>query len=1755
MVDVEVGIELKAIPDGFLGGNKGPKDEVVVSFVLMPTPLQKAGGHGISLAKWPQHIADLTKFLEVRVDGKRVDCNPIDLPKIDSSISDLWAAALGLNDHFGNVNHTAVDAFLPSAPRGTAAVAGEGYYSVEVYSAPAAEIGDTLTKASAGLRYMQVKRFLDADEQEKKLTKSINPISPAALQTTATTFLFGLGGERTIRDFSTEQNIPKTARLSGDMAVVIDALRRIAWTGRQTPPPRIAFLAKDKGKDGKSTTGRMPFDLVDEAHISGNLALGLAHEIGIARETHALAKRAVKEATNLKKGLLKESRDGKLGVSAQHQILSELFISFMRGVPPKKGELREQLGFKEVHKRYISDLDVIIPRINDAILNGQSESYDYYGTLKDEDSSSGPGFVGERDPIAALASYEFCMMPDRAEFNRTLASMQIEASAWAKDKIHAAATAPEQSPFIIRRLTGMLAYPDVARLFGLIIDVKISKSKLSEIRTPAQDFVIEGSFEPGPEISIPPPRPQQVVIPTVCKLDDVDFEAQSLFGRHKFSGIPADLHKGHLQLGSGGFAFLTVDVNAALESSTRAARNDLICRENGEFTTAMESGVTTHRTAGLAVIDKNIVLKAKLEQAMAELREPSEEDGLFRNALFLEDLVTGYRIDVGTREGNATNWRTLTNRGIEFPQIPSEKLNGASGHSASRERMNGYIRSVHREYDSGNPDAPDLPSQPKPIAAVYETLATWRNWSLAVPAEAQERSICEHDLRLEVAISLPASKSPETKLPRLRFGGDYTFGARYVLLNGSSLSYDEATENYKRVWPTTSELTLPGYRFRRHEPIAAPDIFHLEGMDASPKLKGKNEAKGEEYDYQEGLGTIVVGTDAKGEGTASTRLLLAGSQSFEMCELHGMLDGLPKLPESSFARLKTNPPIQPPLANANAKLYRGKSEKFAPYYVDPLAELMVIGYFKDGELASTPEYPGPIVVDLLAGGRKWPNVRAVSLDVKRVQSAGPHTGSSQRAALRDAGFNNDGAVLVVAEIEPAEIIELRAWCIPRKMAEMNQLAGLEQMLEVAPFVEKHLSGLSRSPAAAAFTGLVSAGGSNTRFSLFANQLRSDSAGILDTTSVVDGLFASIPVHGLCHNTTMELIHAVEKPLLTPSIANLWGVHEQQPANGGSDDEGPEQTIRKNWVQFIKQHKLTKDSRFEGPQEKLRRSGIEGSRRVLFGGAVDFHRRSTSTLELSGKWMDHTKDILPRRGADGKFRFVPVWKSFKLDPRKQLENIPYEVEGETSYGQFDLVFDGLSEPRLLFHEFDGTHAKRIDFTSVAISRFAKHFKDKPDHVPDVRSESEQRWTLTIPSTRRPDKVSIASVSTALHEDGGRVFDISDATVGRTLLPLARKIAIRLDLGSSWYSSGVGEMLGVVLWPPNLFDTPSAHAKALRHIGALPKFATCWGRDPVRMTGDLPRLLPASAIVNCKSYTRALVPVPPEEDAPKRVPQAEQDETEALAFVDCALALFEPIVDPETGHFHVDIEIDPGNSYNAFVHLGLVRYQPDSLLFDDYDLEVSLPVESQVTVMPERKLGARIGEHGVILNYSGAGYGAMNAGLLKSHKAPQPEREQLVASLDKLNTSTVDVAVLWRSRDREHSGVPLAVQPGHATEPPKLAEIVDMLPTVASPGFMFAWEFQIDFTSPGNSCPACRERNQIVVEAPEETGNFQIVIREYEHYLADEYDGRDGHDPAESLPAPEKYNSRLIKRVVSSFSIDLEPETMAPEPDEGDESSGK
>lgn len=219
-----------------------------------------------------------------------------------------------------------------------------------------------------------------------------------------------------------------------------------------------------------------------------------------------------------------------------------------------------------------------------------------------------------------------------------------------------------------------------------------------------------------------------------------------------------------------------------------------------------------------------------------------------------------------------------------------------------------------------------------------------------------------------------------------------------------------------------------------------------------------------------------------------------------------------------------------------------------------------------------------------------------------------------------------------------------------------------------------------------------------------------------------------------------------------------------------------------------------------------------------------------------------------------------------------------------------------------------------------------------------------------------------------------------------LVVERRALVRLNLGRSWFSSGEGERLGIVLWPPRLgklgLTAPgmvelegrgliALDGFADRDLGPGGRFVSRRGGDPVRAGQSEERHLflgPADfldypATVSLGHAPQLVENVPMLPELPAR--QAGSSAPEVLPLM-VSLMTFEPRFDPEREEWYVDLALRPGATAEPFVRLGLVRYQPNTIA----DLRCSLPVTSWTQPMPDRTLTLkRDGEGDVTLSLLG------------------------------------------------------------------------------------------------------------------------------------------------------------------------------------------
>lgn len=181
------------------------------------------------------------------------------------------------------------------------------------------------------------------------------------------------------------------------------------------------------------------------------------------------------------------------------------------------------------------------------------------------------------------------------------------------------------------------------------------------------------------------------------------------------------------------------------------------------------------------------------------------------------------------------------------------------------------------------------------------------------------------------------------------------------------------------------------------------------------------------------------------------------------------------------------------------------------------------------------------------------------------------------------------------------------------------------------------------------------------------------------------------------------------------------------------------------------------------------------------------------------------------------------------------------------------------------------------------------------------------TRHVPATARPPAPAVHSVVPAFQWERG--------TAGTTLTSTRLDGVVRVFLQRPWYASGEGEMLAVrVLGPGEPPDTASA------------KWATMWGRDPIRQPGSAPVI----------GYPR---PVDLLGAVDETVPQGH-----AMAY---------PVkYDEQRRLWYADVRFQAQNVYQPFVRLRVARLQRYALL-SPQDLRLSPGVDAGFVQLPARR----------------------------------------------------------------------------------------------------------------------------------------------------------------------------------------------------------
>jgi hypothetical protein len=379
-------------------------------------------------------------------------------------------------------------------------------------------------------------------------------------------------------------------------------------------------------------------------------------------------------------------------------------------------------------------------------------------------------------------------------------------------------------------------------------------------------------------------------------------------------------------------------------------------------------------------------------------------------------------------------------------------------------------------------------------------------------------------------------------------------------------------------------------------------------------------------------------------------------------------------------------------------------------------------------------------------------------------------------------------------------------------------------------------------------------------------------------------------------TLLTLVHAVQQPIGRPAFAALNVEHS---------------TSTSEYV-------LQQD-RFRGRSDPQEMAPITAWRRLhetsaYLMGALRIHGASTAKVNVFADWVDPLDD--PLQGPPTERRFsAPVDEMPLPRPREGYLKAPGKQVRRVGY--YDPENDQIAMVRM------GDHAGRAaTFERYFLDAAPKHeLGDTRRHLVKYRAVATSRYreyfSQDLNFTRESDEVLVDVPASERPLAPGLVYVVptfgwqrqSDTNMKRSVRFGG---GLRVYLERGWFSSGVGELLGVTLW--NFANGPLDNARRDK----LKPFFTQWGMDPIWNTAGLtgaPSIANFPDAVASDQYVSL-------EEASARIAPTEPGRVDVVGF--------EPQYDASRGVWYADLTVDlPVPAYSPFVRLALVRYQPHAL----------------------------------------------------------------------------------------------------------------------------------------------------------------------------------------------------------------------------------
>lgn len=339
--------------------------------------------------------------------------------------------------------------------------------------------------------------------------------------------------------------------------------------------------------------------------------------------------------------------------------------------------------------------------------------------------------------------------------------------------------------------------------------------------------------------------------------------------------------------------------------------------------------------------------------------------------------------------------------------------------------------------------------------------------------------------------------------------------------------------------------------------------------------------------------------------------------------------------------------------------------------------------------------------------------------------------------------------------------------------------------------------------------------------------------------------------------------------------------------------------------------------------------------VALSGAVDVHGPSTDRLIAEASWSDPVDDLNLDR-----------WQ--QRDQRAIAFETPVtEDEDLAGLARNDQVFlwpgAGPFRVHQAVHQLGDTKHRMVSYQFRATTRFREYFHPdllRPSHDgDDGRSVVGAPTVVDVPSSARPAAPVVHSVIPLFRWDLGPE---AEQPMGRRH---SRRAGVRIYLERPWFSSGEGELLGVLLAPLGAGDDFPPRAEGESGFPFVSKV----GADPIWESAPVPQR--AMNVLMLENVLRVVdLDDRPQPGRPVTGP-ASLPLTAVPGSPTVMVVGYQPQFNQTRGLWYVDVALDPGDAVWPFVRLAVARYQPSSV----DGCHLSAPVRCDyVQLPPERAL---------------------------------------------------------------------------------------------------------------------------------------------------------------------------------------------------------